>query len=51
MSINQKENVEQKRHSWREVLYEVIFKADTIAGKAFDITLIVIILRPELYMR
>ena len=43
MSINQKENVEQKRHSWREVLYEVIFKADTIAGKAFDITLIVII--------
>ncbi|MBC8553147.1 MAG: ion transporter [Candidatus Brocadiales bacterium] len=43
MSINQKENVEQKRHSWREVLYEVIFKADTITGKAFDITLIVII--------
>ena len=43
MSINQKETVEQKRGSWREVLYDVIFKADTIAGKSFDISVIVII--------
>ena len=43
MSINQKETVEKKRGSWREALYEVIFKADSVAGKTFDISLIVII--------
>ncbi len=48
MSINQKtivkQSAEQKRDSsWREVLYEVIFKADTVAGKSFDIAVIVII--------
>ncbi len=37
-------SVEQKSSSdWRGVLYEIIFKADTIAGKSFDIVLIVII--------
>ena len=29
---------------WREVLYRVIFEADTPAGKAFDVALIVVIL-------
>ena len=48
MSITQKDtvkhSVEQKKdNSWREVLYEVIFKADTVAGKSFDIAVIVII--------
>ena len=48
MSITQssavKQSVEQRKDSsWRDVLYDVIFKADTIAGKSFDITLIVII--------
>jgi voltage-gated potassium channel len=48
MSISQKEIVkesaEQTRGSnWREVLYDIIFKADTIAGKSFDIAIIVII--------
>jgi len=43
MSINQKGTLEQERHSWREALYEIIFKADSVAGKSFDISLIVII--------
>ncbi|MHC4320681.1 MAG: ion transporter [Planctomycetota bacterium] len=39
-----KRSVEQKRDSsWRDVLYDVIFKADTVAGKSFDIAVIVII--------
>ncbi len=29
--------------SWRDVIYEIIFKADTVAGKSFDIAIIVII--------
>ena len=29
---------------WKQTLYEVIFKADTLAGKAFDVILIVCIL-------
>lgn len=48
MSITQKntlkESVEQKSDSnWRDVLYEVIFKADTVVGKSFDIAVIVFI--------
>ena len=48
MSITQsgtvKHSVEQKRDSsWRDILYDVIFKADTVAGKSFDIAVIVII--------
>ncbi len=48
MSITQREtvnsSVERERDSnWRDVLYDVIFKADTTAGKSFDIALIVII--------
>jgi voltage-gated potassium channel len=39
-----KRSVELERDSgWRDVLYDVIFKADTVAGKSFDITIIVII--------
>ena len=39
-----KQSVELKRDSgWRDVLYDVIFKADTVAGKSFDIAVIVII--------
>ena len=43
MSINPNESVEQKRDTWREALYEIIFKADSVAGKSFDISVIVII--------
>ncbi len=47
MSITQrttvKRSVEQKRSNWQDVLYNVIFEADTVAGKSFDIALIVII--------
>ncbi|KHE91879.1 MAG: ion transporter [Candidatus Scalindua rubra] len=48
MSIIQKETVRQtveqkKDSSWRDVLYEVIFKADTVSGKSFDIAVMVII--------
>ena len=48
MSITQsgtiKQPTEQKRDSnWRDILYDVIFKADTVAGKSFDIAVIVII--------
>jgi Ion transport protein. len=48
MSITQsgtaKQAAEQKRDSnWRDALYDVIFKADTVAGKSFDIAVIVII--------
>ncbi len=48
MSITQrkivKQSVEQERNNnWQDVLYNVIFKADTVSGKSFDIALIVII--------
>ncbi len=48
MNISQnnitKQSVEYKRDGgWREIVYEIIFKADTIAGKSFDIAVIVII--------
>jgi voltage-gated potassium channel len=48
MSIIQRDTVEhsvelKRDSSWRDVLYEVIFKADTVAGKSFDIAVIVII--------
>ena len=48
MSITQsgteKQPAEQKLDSnWRDVLYDVIFKADTVAGKSFDVTLIILI--------
>ncbi len=48
MSITKREtvklSVEQKGdNSWRDVLYDVIFKADTFAGKSFDIAVIVFI--------
>jgi len=48
MSSTQKETVKRPveqeiASSWRDELYNVIFKADTIAGKSFDISLIVII--------
>ncbi|MHC4904981.1 MAG: ion transporter [Planctomycetota bacterium] len=36
--------MEQNKSTFRKTLYEVIFKADTPAGKLFDITLIVCIL-------
>lgn len=35
---------ETKRQSWRENLYEVIFEADTPAGKLFDVALLIAIL-------
>ena len=39
-----KQPAEQKRDSnWRDVMYDVIFKEDTVAGKSFDISVIVII--------
>ena len=38
------ENAQVKPRSWRKVLYEVIFEADTKAGKAFDVLLILSIL-------
>ena len=44
MSINPNESVELKRDTWREALYEIIFKADSVAGKSFDISVIVIII-------
>lgn len=34
----------QPEPTWKKTLYEVIFKADTRAGKAFDVALIVLIL-------
>ncbi len=38
------QSAEHKRDSgWRNIVYEIIFKADTIAGKSFDIAVIVII--------
>ena len=48
MSITQSGTVKQpedkkKDSNWRDVLYDVIFKADTVAGKSFDIAVIVII--------
>lgn len=48
MSAKQREtlkrSVEQKSDgNWRDVLYDVIFKADTVPGKSFDVALIVII--------
>jgi voltage-gated potassium channel len=48
MSITQrntaKQTEEQKENNnWRDVLYDIIFKADTTAGKSFDIAIIVII--------
>ncbi len=43
MEVNQ--NIDKpKPRSWRGVLYEVIFEADTPAGKAFDVILILSIL-------
>jgi len=39
-----KETMEHKESgNWKESMYNVIFKADTVAGKTFDIALIVII--------
>ena len=32
-----------KNSSWREKLHEVIYEADTPAGKAFDVVLLIII--------
>ena len=38
------DNTPLQRARWRLVLHEVIFEADTVAGKAFDILLIISIL-------
>ncbi|GAX59567.1 kef-type K+ transport systems, predicted NAD-binding component [Candidatus Scalindua japonica] len=48
MSITQKETIkrsveQESDNNWRDVLYDVIFKADTVPGKSFDVALIVII--------
>ena len=32
-----------QRAHWRELLYEIIFEADTPAGKAFDVALLIVI--------
>jgi len=34
----------KQRSQWRDSLYRIIFQADTPAGKAFDITLVITIL-------
>jgi voltage-gated potassium channel len=41
---DERREVSPKRMSWRMVLHEVIFEADTPAGKGFDVLLIVSIL-------
>ncbi|MCP4266014.1 MAG: ion transporter [Candidatus Brocadiaceae bacterium] len=48
MSIIQSDTTKQteelkKNNNWQDVLYDIIFKADTTAGKSFDIAVIVII--------
>lgn len=48
MSITQRDTVKQSidqkiNDNWQNVLYNIIFKADTTSGKSFDIGLIVII--------
>ncbi|MFH1302579.1 MAG: ion transporter, partial [Planctomycetota bacterium] len=35
---------EKKPLAWRERLYEIIFEADTPAGKTFDVLLLIAIL-------
>ena len=39
-----------KNNSWREKLHEVIYEADTPAGKAFDVVLLVIIFLSILFV-
>lgn len=34
----------KKSKTWREVLYEIIFEADTVAGKVFDVMLLLLII-------
>ena len=41
---DQKPAQEKKTQTWREQMYEIIFEADTRAGKAFDIVLLIAIL-------
>ena len=38
------DHMKPERPAWKRRLYIVIFEADTVAGKAFDVVLLIVIL-------